>query len=287
MAGGYSAYRTEWAASVGALGEASGSARCGVRAETSVYAGGVGREHPAFRADIYSGARRDWPALRLSAFVPPLPGGLLSLLVQRNVTKESTPPGWRPAARGHLRFSRARGTAPTRHPCLDGAGPTSCRPSPARAAMLSAIQGDPGESKSKTIFACASSFAFDSPPLESAEHRSPRRPGSRSEARQEPKPFRRARDGASESPTRARSTGHPRSGRSMGCVSFGYIFLAHTKKSNPPGRGGTKTFSKHRQVSLRACKSFSTDSCTGRTPRGYVAHRPQASTPVGFARLNR
>ena len=88
--------------------------------------------------------------------------------------------------------------------------------------------------------------AFDVPPLESAEHRSPCRTGSRSEARQEPMPFRRARDGASESPTRARSTGNPRSGRSMGCVSFGYIFLAHTKKSNPPGEGGIKALSTRR-----------------------------------------
>ncbi|MDB5987252.1 MAG: hypothetical protein JWR16_2305, partial [Nevskia sp.] len=115
-----------------------------------------------------------------------------------------------------------------------------CSSSPARAAMLSAIQGDPGEAKSKTIFAFASSFAVDVPPLESAEHRSPRRSGSRSEARQEPKPFRRARDGASESPTRARSAGYPRSGRSMGHVFFGYYSLTCVKESNPPIRGGTK-----------------------------------------------
>jgi len=34
--------------------------------------------------------------------------------------------------------------------------------------------------------------------------------------------------------------GTRKAGATMVCVSFGYIFLAHTKKSNPPGRGGIK-----------------------------------------------
>jgi hypothetical protein len=88
--------------------------------------------------------------------------------------KETAAPRTRPAAWGTLRFSRARGTAPTRHPAAA-----------ARAAMLSAAEGQ--ERQQRTAKAKSSNRAafrlgrrsrlllFSTSPYACAEHRRTRR----------------------------------------------------------------------------------------------------------------